>query len=93
MITVKFFTLLRLYLGIDELQIEVEQSDVRSLLPRVAEELGNNLVIEKLLDETGALLTGTIILINGHDIFDLQQLDSMVHKGDSVSLFTPGGGG
>lgn len=93
MITVKFFTLLRLVLGIEELQIDAEQIDVTNLLKRVAQEIGSKLVLEKLLDDKGALRTGTIILVNGHDIFHLQKLDTLVHKGDCVSLFTPGGGG
>jgi len=93
MIKVKFFTLLRLYLDIDELDIEADQVNVRSLLDMVCEKIGNEMVHKKLLDADGSLLTGTIILKNGHDILHMDELDTIIENGDSVSLFTPGGGG
>ncbi|MCU0663123.1 MAG: MoaD/ThiS family protein [Myxococcota bacterium] len=92
-IRVKFFTLLRLQLGVEEMDVEADQINVRALLHRVSDELGNQLVMEKLLDAQGALQTGTIILVNGHDVFHMSKLDTIVSKGDTVSLFTPGGGG
>ena len=93
MIKVKFFTLLRIYLGIDEVEIDAQAIDVRSLLHRVCEAINNDIILQKLLDEKGAMLTGTIILINGKDILEMEKLDTVVRKGDVVSLFTPGGGG
>ena len=93
MIKVKFFTLLRLYLGLEEIDIEADQIDVRTLLIRVGEQIDSSLVREKLLDADGDMLQGTIILINGHDILHMKKLDTIVEKGDTVSLFTPGGGG
>lgn len=93
MIKVKFFTLLRLYLGLEDVDIEADQVTVGALLRLVSEEIGNNVMIEKLLSDDGSMLTGTIILINGHDILHMDKLNTMVNKGDSVSLFTPGGGG
>lgn len=93
MIKVKFFTLLRLYLGIDEVDIEEENINISCLLNRVRDEVDNNLVIEKLLNEDGSMKQGTIILINGHDIFFMDKMDTVVNKGDIVSLFTPGAGG
>ena len=93
MIKVKFFTLLRLYLGIEEVNIETDQIDVKTLLREVGKQIDSNLVREKLLDPDGDMLQGTIILINGHDILHMEKLDTIGRKGDSVSLFTPGGGG
>ena len=93
MIKVKFFTLLRLYLDLEEIDIEADQIDVRTLLRKIGEQIDSTLVREKLLDADGDMLQGTIILINGHDILHMDKLDTMVEKGDSVSLFTPGGGG
>ncbi len=93
MIKVKFFTLLRLYLGIDEVDIEAERIDVRTLLTRVAEAIENDIILKKLLDPEGNMLTGTIILKNGHDVLHMEKLDTIIEKGDAVSLFTPGGGG
>lgn len=93
MIKVKFFTLLRLYLGLDEVDVEADQVTVGRLLRLVSDKIGNNLVLEKLLHPDGTLLTGSIVLINGHDVLHMNKLDTLVSKGDSVSLFTPGGGG
>ena len=39
MITVKFFTLLKLYLGLDEVEIDAEGIDVRTLLQMVCEKI------------------------------------------------------
>ncbi len=93
MIKVKFFTLLRLYLGREDVDIEADEIDVRTMLQMVCNEIGSELILEKLLEPDGTMKTGTIILINGEDILDTNKLDTLVKKGDSVSLFTPGGGG
>ena len=93
MIKVKFFTLLRLYCGIEELDISADRITARDLLHRVCEELGSDLVIKKLLADDGSLLTGSILLIDGHDILDMDGLDTVISGGAAVSLFTPGGGG
>ena len=93
MIKVKFFTLLRLALGLEEVSIEAERIDVKSLLIEVCKKIGNEIILKKLLDEDGNMQTGTIILINGHDIIHMDKLDTIIESNDSVSLFTPGGGG
>ena len=59
----------------------------------VAEEIGNDLIKKKLLNDDGTMLTGTIILINGHDIYHMDKLDTAVKKNDVVSLFPPVAGG
>jgi molybdopterin converting factor small subunit len=95
MIKVKFFTLLRLYLDLEEVDIDpgADEIDVRTLLEKVCEAVGGELVREKLLEPDGSMKTGTIILINGGDVMDSDKLDCTVKSGDSVSLFPPGGGG
>ena len=95
MVKVKFFTLLRLYLGREDVDIAVEDGgiDVRTLLNRVATAVDNELVKDKLLEPDGSMKTGTIILINGGDVMDSDKLDCRVNSGDSVSLCPPGGGG
>lgn len=93
MIKVKFFTLLRLYLGREDVDIDVASIDVRGLIEKVCEATGNPLVREKLLKPDGTMKTGTIILVNGGDVMDSDKLDCIVKSGDSVSLFPPGGGG
>jgi molybdopterin converting factor small subunit len=90
---VKFFTLLRLYLGREEVEIDESEIDVRTLIQKVCDVTGNPLVREKLLKPDGTMKTGTIILINGGDVMDSDKLDCVIRSGDSVSLFPPGGGG
>ena len=51
MIKVKIFTLLRIYLGIDEIDIEADKIDIRTLLNRICEKIDNNLIIDKLIDK------------------------------------------
>ena len=95
MVKVKFFTLLRLYLereGID-IDIEADEVDVKTLLHKVNDALGNNIILDKLLESNGKMKTGTIILVNGGDVMDTTKLDAIVKDGDSISLFPPGGGG
>jgi len=95
MVKVKFFTLLRLYLereGID-IDIEADEVDVKTLLHKVNDALENNIILDKLLESNGKMKTGTIILVNGGDVMDTTKLDAIVKDGDSIALFPPGGGG
>jgi molybdopterin synthase sulfur carrier subunit len=49
---------------------------------------------EKLFHKKDRTLKeGTIILVNGKNIFHLQLLDTVVDNGDVVSVFPPAGGG
>ncbi len=93
MIKVKIFTLLRIYLGIDEIDIEADKIDVRTLLNRICEKIDNNLILDKLIAKDGSMLPGTVILLNGHDIFFKEKLNTIVNGSDVVSLFPPGAGG
>ncbi|HDQ14808.1 MAG TPA: MoaD family protein [Sediminispirochaeta sp.] len=93
MIRVRFFTLLQLLLKRRELELPyVSEERVGSLLQRVQDRIETPF-LHKLLDEQGTLRTGTIILVNGKNIFHLQKLDTEVFDGDEVVLFPPGGGG
>ena len=93
MIKVKFFTLLRLYIGKEEIDIETEQIDMKSLPLQIKDILDNYIIREKLLNDDGTLRQGTIILLNGHNIIHIDKLETIVQSGDVVSLFPPGGGG
>ncbi len=93
MVKVKFYTLLRLKTGIDEVDVDVDQITIKELLFKTKEMLKNGLILEKLLEEDGSLRRGTNILVNGHNILGLDKLDTIVKKDDVVSLFPAGGGG
>lgn len=70
----------------------VEGDSVRAVLDKVQQTL-NTEILHKLLDEEGVLQTGTIILLNRHNILHLEGLDTMVCDGDTLALFPPGAGG
>ena len=92
MITVKFYTLLRLLLQ----QHQVDLEDTAGTVARVLEQAQRHVAtpfLHKLRDESGALLQGTIILVNGRNILHTGGLDTEVNDGDVLSLFPPGGGG
>jgi molybdopterin converting factor small subunit len=91
-ITVKFFGLLRRRVHTSSIEIEGDEIPVRELL-RLAEEKTGQRFLDELLDNEKRLLTGTMILVNGENIRLKQNLETMVHSGDSVDLFSPAGGG
>ena len=97
MITVKFFTILRLMLKIGEVTINsVPESSILDILQQAEEivsEKTSQQFLFKLLDEQGNIKHGTLILINGKNILDTDGLESIVRDGDTVALFPPGGGG
>jgi len=93
MITVKFFSLIRLLIKQNELILPKELDiTVRNLLIKAQQSI-STAFLHKLIDDNGDMITGTIILINGRNVHHLQNLDTIVEDGDIVSLFPPGGGG
>ncbi len=91
MITVKFFTTLRIHLGFAELRCEPVQT-VGQLL-EACEKKSPKPFLTKLLKNGGDLVTGAIILVNGKNIQHLDGLETAVSDGDEIALFPPGGGG
>ena len=92
MITIKFFSLLRLLIKQSELIIDEDNIKLIDLLKYSQTEIPVRF-IHKLIDEEEALITGTIILVNGKNVHHLDKLDTLIKDGDLVSLFPPGGGG
>ena len=94
MVKVKFFTLLRLMLEIKEVDVKLNNRciTVNELLQKV-ENMIKKSFVNKMLDEKGEMLRGTIILVNGKNILHIKKLNTTVRDGDIVSLFPPGGGG
>lgn len=93
MAKVRFFTLLRQKTGLDEIEIEADKIPVPEFLYKIRDKIDNDIVIKKLLDDDGSLRRGTIILVNGINIFSLNKLDTIIKQDDVVSLFSAGGGG
>jgi len=91
-ITVKFYGLMRLRMRTAALEIPSDDLTIMELL-RLAEEKSGQSFLDELLDSDHGLLTGTIILVNGENIRSRQGLQTRVHAGDSVCLFSPAAGG
>lgn len=91
-INVKLFATLRLKLGIAGLDIEINKPvTILKLLELVSEKLNTDIVPE--LIEDGKIMVGTILLINGKNIFHAQKLETMIIEDCEVSVFPPAGGG
>ena len=93
MATIKFYTLLRLKLGIKEMDVESDDMPLKELLYKVKEALKSDIVIQKTMDDSGNLRRGTNILVNGQNILSLDRLDTIIKNDDVVGLFPAGGGG
>jgi len=92
MITVKFFTTLRILLRLSEFQFAATPGTVFDLLS-LCERRTPKPFLHKLIDAQNSIIPGTIILVNGHNILHLNGLDTELNDGDEVALFPPGGGG
>ncbi len=93
MVKVQFFTLLRLLIKQREVAVAWQEGETVTSLLNKTQAMIETPFLQKLLEEDCSLKTGTIILINGHNVHHLDKLDSAVDDGDTVALFPPGGGG
>ncbi len=92
MITINFFTLLRLEMGINGIEIHLnEPMKVGDVLMK-SEKILKKPFLYSLLDG-GSLLDRTIILLNGRNIRHINSLNTLVKNGDRIDIFPPGGGG
>ena len=91
MIKIKFYSLLRTFLEQNEIEIDADNISVLNLLQKISEKTNKDLMSEII--DTGELINGTIILINGRNIYHLQKMDTIVKNGDLIDIFPPGGGG
>lgn len=92
MIKIKFYSLIRRHLGINEIKIDEDKIPIYDLL-LVAQKQIDKIFLNLLVNSDKMIIPATIILINGRNIFHLEKLDSIVQDGDVISIFPPGGGG
>ncbi len=91
-IEVRFYALLRRRLGKRSLEIASDGLTVLELLLLVEKQMGHPF-LDELLDREKGLLAGTMILVNGENIRLRDKLQTLVHGGDAIDLFSPAGGG
>lgn len=93
MIQIRFYSLLRLLLEQEQLDVPAKTGEtVGDLLQRLQQQIKTPF-LHKLLDEQGALHAGTIIMINRRNILHLEELATPVNDGDQLAFFPPGAGG
>lgn len=93
MVKVKFFGTLRMLLKLKEVSVEIENNTaIRELLGKLQDKIEGKF-IDKLIDQNGNIIPGTIILVNKKNIFHLKLLDTPVNDNDEVVIFPPGAGG
>jgi molybdopterin synthase sulfur carrier subunit len=93
MVRVKFFGTLRMLLKLKETSVEIENNiTIRDLLEKLQSKIDGKF-IDKLIDQRGNIIPGTIILVNKKNIFHLNLLDTIVNDNDEVVIFPPGAGG
>ncbi|MCK4509439.1 MAG: MoaD/ThiS family protein [Desulfuromonadales bacterium] len=93
MVQIQFFSLIRMLLKRDAIEIPWADGDtVQSVLEKTQQQIATPF-LHKLLDEDGEPHAGTIILVNRRNILHLEGLDTPVEDGDLVAFFPPGAGG
>ena len=92
MVKIKFYSLIRMFLGINEVKIETASVSIYELILKVEKQIGKK-ILDQLINSEMEILPGTMILINGRNIVHLEGINSIVQNGDEISIFPPGGGG
>ncbi len=93
MIQIQFYSLLRLLLKQEKLELPAAgEETIAQLLDRVQQQLATPF-LHKLLDDNRQLHAGTIILVNRRNVLHLEGLQTRVSAGDVVAFFPPGAGG
>lgn len=93
MLKIQFFSLIRMLLKQEAAEIAWTEGDtVQSVLDKTQAQIATPF-LHKLLDDNGALHTGTIILVNRKNILHLQGLQTPLADGDVLAFFPPGAGG
>ena len=91
-ITIRFYSLWRLYLGKDRVSLEAD--NVEEALAQLEERFGSRL--REQLQMTGIKVDGkmqdySLVLVNGINLRNVRE--SRLREGDTLHVFPPGAGG
>lgn len=86
MIIVNFFATLRTFLKMKQVRIHADEVRIIDLLQQ-CETKTPQPFLHKLIDKNGNLIPGTMILVNGQNVINLQGVRTVVRKGANVALF------
>ena len=94
MINIQFYSLLRILLKQEKFDLPANgnNENIGQLLQRLQQQISTPF-LQKLLDQQGEMILGTIIMVNRRNIHHLDKLETLVHDGDVIALFPPGAGG
>lgn len=92
MLKIKFYSLIRMYLGLNEVEVEAASVSIYEIFMKTEKQIGKKF-LDQLIDTEMQILPGTMILINGRNIYHLDKINSIVQDGDEICIFPPGGGG
>jgi molybdopterin synthase sulfur carrier subunit len=90
---VKFYSLFRINLKTKGIEYQQESEITITELIKKLDQDFEGYFTQKLLEKDGTIARGTIILVNGKNIFHLNKLETKVSDGDIVTLFPPSAGG
>lgn len=90
---VKFYSLFRINLKSPGTKYDVEDEITIIELINKLDQDYDGYFSKKLLEEDKGISKGTIILVNGKNIFHIDKLETKVSDGDVVTLFPPSAGG
>ena len=91
-IKVKLFATIRLDINLGETEVEISKpTSILEMLKIISEKINYDL-IDKLL-ENGKMIPGVIILIDGKNIYHINNLESIVDKECTLSIFPAAAGG
>jgi molybdopterin synthase sulfur carrier subunit len=93
-VRIKFYSLLRRRLGRESVDIAAPGDGIAvGRLLRLAEQEAGQSFLDELLQPREGLRAGAIVLVNGENVRLKDGLETPVHNGDIIDLFTPAGGG
>lgn len=94
-VTVKFLANMGIFMGIRELNLELDDSKeytIKDIIDYITQKTGKDLK-SKIMDEKGQSTGRVRIVLNGRDIVSLSRFETKIADGDNISMFPALGAG